>query len=295
MEINLQALALKNYYDVYPASAGHRVSGDVRVFTNVHSPQLHNERNVLVYLPPSYRESDRHYPVLYMHDGQNLYDAATSFAGEWGVDEAMEQLAREEGLEAIVVAIPNMGSDRLDEYSPFADPAAGGGGKGNQYVSFIVNTLKPLIDTELRTLPQRRSTGIMGSSMGGLISLYAFFRREDIFGFAGVMSPSLWFARGAIYHYVETASYLPGRIYLDAGTRELGGSRLALLKRARSRSYYASVRRLKRILVSKGYRPRRDLMHVEEKWATHSEAAWARRVPCAIRFFLTGSMEPPSM
>ena len=291
METTLQIVALKNYYDVYPASAGHRVAGDVRVLTDVYSPQLQNERNVLIYLPPSYVKGDDHYPVLYMHDGQNLYDPATSFAGEWGVDEAMEQLAREEGLEAIVIAIPNMGSDRIDEYSPFADPAQGGG-KGHLYVAFIVNTLKPLIDAHLRTLPHRRTTCVMGSSMGGLISLYAFFRREDIFGFAGVMSPSLWFARGAIYHYVENASYLPGRIYLDAGTRELGGSRFALLKRARSRSYYASVRRLKRILVQKGYRPRRDLMHVEEKWATHSEAAWARRVPCAIRFFLTGSMEP---
>ncbi|MDX1414507.1 MAG: alpha/beta hydrolase-fold protein [Candidatus Promineifilaceae bacterium] len=251
----------------------------------VKSPQLDNSRDIIVYLPPSYSHTTRHYPVLYMHDGQNLFDHATSFAGEWLVDETLEHLAQNEGLEVIVVGIPNDGPRRLDEYSPFVDHGLGGG-HGNQYISFITNTLKPLIDLEFRTLPQRRKTGIMGSSMGGLISLYAFFFREEVFGFAGAMSPSLWFAKGAIYNYIQNASYLPGKVYLDAGTRELGGSAIAPAKRGESRRYYAGVRRMKRILIRKGYRPIRDVLYVEEKWATHNEEAWARRMPRALRFFL---------
>ena len=275
----------QSYHHIY-TGAGHSISGNVVVATDVHSPQLQTHRNVLVYLPPSYDHSDRHYPVLYMHDGQNLFDNATSFSGEWQVDETMEMLSREEQLEAIVVGVPNGGSERLNEYSPFVD-AQYGGGKGNEYVQFLTDTVKPLVDASFRTLPERGNTGVMGSSMGGLISLYAFFYRADYFGFAGVMSPSLWFAKGAVYEYVESMPFRRGKLYLDAGTREFGNVWPEVLTmRARSRRYYASVRRIKRILAKKGYRPVRDMMHVEEKWATHNEAAWARRLPNALRFFM---------
>ncbi len=275
----------KPYHEIYSKENGHQVVGNILIAQDVYSPQLYNKRDIVIYLPPSYKYSDKRYPVIYMHDGQNLFDNATSFAGEWLVDETLERLALNEGLEAIVVGIANNGNKRLDEYSPFVDHSYGGG-EGNRYVSFIANTLKPLIDNQFRTLPQRRKTGIMGSSMGGLISLYAFFYREDVFGFVGAMSPSLWFARGAIYSYIESASFLPGKVYLDAGTRELGGSAQALTSRKRSRNYYAGVRRMKRLLVRKGYRPVRDILYVEEKWANHGEEAWARRLPAAIRFFL---------
>lgn len=282
----IQHINWHTYQDVFPKDAGHRVVGNVRVARDIESPQLGNHRDIIVYLPPSYQESSKRYPVLYMHDGQNLFDHATSFAGEWLVDETLEDLAYNEGLETIVVGIANNGFKRLDEYSPFIDHGLGGG-QGNHYISFITNTLKPLVDHEFRTLPQRRKTGIMGSSMGGLISLYAFFFREEIFGFAGAMSPSLWFAKGAIFGYVQSASYLPGKVYLDAGTRELGGSAQSVAKRRESRRYYAGVRLMKRLLVKKGYRPIRDVLYVEEKWAQHREAAWARRLPGALRFFLS--------
>ena len=287
LPLPLQNVIWQDYQEVYPKDSGHRVVGNVLVAQNVVSPQLNNGRDIIVYLPPSYTMSSKRYPVLYMHDGQNLFDHATSYAGEWLVDETLEDLARNEGLEAIVIGISNNGAKRLDEYSPFVDHTYGGG-QGNHYVSFIANTLKPLIDHEFRTLPQRRKTGIIGSSMGGLISLYAFFHREDIFGFAGAMSPSLWFAKGAIYGYIQTASYLPGKVYLDAGTRELGGSPHAVAQRRESRRYYAGVRRMKRLLLNKGYRPIRDILYVEEQWARHSEEAWARRLPRALRFFLGG-------
>ena len=286
----MQKLSWQPYHAIFPREKGHQVSGNIQVLRDVHSPALNNDRDILVYLPPSYSESthgasQKRYPVLYMHDGQNLFDPATSFAGEWGVDEVLETLAAETGLEAIVVGIPNIGNSRLDEYSPFHDPLRGGG-RGNLYLSFITHTLKPLIDEQFLTLPDRKHTGIMGSSMGGLISLYGFFHREHIFGFAGVMSPSFWFGHGAIFDYVKNAPFVPGKIYLDVGTREQGGSMVALRKLANSRRTYGSVRRMKRLLVRKGYRLRRQLLYVEEKWAGHNEAAWARRLPQALRFFL---------
>ena len=281
----------QDYRAYYSHSHGHSVSGIIRIASNVFSPQLANKRDLLVYLPPSYHHSERHYPVIYMQDGQNLFDNATSYAGEWGVDETMEYLALQEGLEAIVVGIPNAGIHRIDEYSPFRDGRLGGG-RGDEYLRFIIDTIKPQIDTEFRTLPGRRYTGILGSSMGGLISLYAFFEHPTVFGFAGVMSPSLWFAGGAILDYVDAAPFHTGKIYLDAGTREYGESQNSgrLHRAAASRRYYASVRRLKGMLVRKGYRPLRDLLHVEEKWAGHSESSWARRLPPALRFLLTEAL-----
>jgi predicted alpha/beta superfamily hydrolase len=191
----VQWLAYGEYYD---SGRGHQVSGTIRVAPAVHSPELGNRRDILVYLPPSYHEGEGRYPVIYMQDGQNLFDEATSYAGEWGVDETMEALGREEGLEAIIVGVPNMGIQRVDEYSPFRDRRLGGG-RGDDYLRFLTQTLKPQIDRDFRTLGGRKHTGILGSSLGGLISLYGFFRAPAVFGFAGVMSPSLWFAGGAIY------------------------------------------------------------------------------------------------
>jgi len=283
----VEPITWHDYRSYYNGRADHHVSGIIRVAAQVRSPQLHNARDLLVYLPPSYPYTRRRYPVIYMHDGQNLFDHATSFAGEWGVDETMEQLAYGEGLEAIIVGINNTGPQRLAEYTPFRDRHFGGG-RGNHYLDFITQTVKPLIDQDLRTLPEPRYTGVMGSSLGGLISLYAFFRHPDVFGFAGVMSPSLWFADQAIFDFVDAAAYHPGKLYLDAGTREHGEQSAtgAMHRAAASRRYYASVRRMKAMLVRKGYRPLRDLMHVEEKWAGHSESSWARRLGPALRFLL---------
>lgn len=270
-------------YRSFRNGEAHTVVGELKVLPDFNSPQLMNQRDLLVYLPPSYESSDRRYPVLYLHDGQNLFDATTSFAGEWQVDETMESLSQV-GLEAVVVGIPNAGVARLDEYSPFYEPSHGGG-LGDQYLAFIVEAIKPVIDDNFRTLPGREHTGIMGSSMGGLISLYAYFHRPEVFGLAGALSPSLWFAKGAIYDYIQKAPYISGKIYMDAGTREYGDGGW-LNSRYRSRRYYAGVRRMQRLLVKKGFRPRQDLLYVQEKWARHEEGAWARRFPKAIRFLL---------
>lgn len=250
----------------------HTVVGTMKALAQLESPQLGNRRDILVYLPPSYNRSQRRYPVIYMHDGQNLFDKATSFGEEWEVDQTLEAASRD-GLEAIVVGIPNLGPERLNEYSPWRDRKHEQGGKGNAYLDWIVHTLKPLIDRDFRTMPGRGSTGIAGSSMGGLISLYAFFRHPDVFGFAGVMSPALWFAGHSIYPYIKERPFVPGRLYLDVGTSE-GSEELH------------DVRRLKELLAQKGYKTGHDLLYVVEMGGQHNERAWARRLRRELHFLL---------
>lgn len=254
----------------------HTVVGTLKQRSAVYSPQLANERPIFVWLPPDYAHSERRYPTIYMHDGQNLFDRAASYTGEWQVDETMHALSYE-GLPAIIVGIPNMGADRVHEYSPFVD-ARYGGGRGDRYLDFLVETLKPMIDRDFRTLAAREYTGIVGSSMGGLISLYGCLRHGDIFGFAGVISPSLWFAHRAIFSFAAQAARGSGAIYLDVGGRE-----------SASESNYAlwNAREMNILLQQKGYRPDETLRYHEAPDATHSEAEWARRLPDAFRFLLT--------
>jgi predicted alpha/beta superfamily hydrolase len=273
-------------YDQWKRGEPHSATGTILVREKVWSFHLKNSRPLLVYLPPSYSiQPERRYPVLYMQDGQNLFDHGTSYTSEWRVDETMQRLSRE-GVEAIVAGIPHAGGQRLAEYGPF-DDLYHGAGRGDQYLAFLADTVKPLIDRDFRTLSDREHTGILGSSMGGLLSLYAFFRCPHLFSCAGMMSPSLWFANHAIFPFVENAPFNPGRLYMDVGTRELGGSHTEGAARSRSRRYYASVRRMKRLLVRKGYRPQHDLLVVEDKWAAHNEDAWANRLPVALRFLLS--------
>lgn len=257
----------------YPSEGeGHTVVGTVKCLEKVRSPELENERDILVYLPPSYATGAKRYPVLYMHDGQNLFDRATSFGEEWEVDQTLEA-ASAEGLEAIVVGIPNLGPERLNEYSPWHDRRHDAGGRGEAYVRFVADTLKPIVDADFRTRPEREATGIAGSSMGGLISLYAFFRRPEVFGFTGVMSPALWFAGHSVFPYVKDRPFFPGRIYLDVGTNE-GSEELH------------DVRRLKELLDRKGYRTGHDLLYVVEMGGAHNERAWARRLRRELHFLL---------
>jgi predicted alpha/beta superfamily hydrolase len=249
-----------------------RKQGTLHALGPVTSYELGNTRDILVYLPPGYEKGDRRYPVIYMQDGQNLFDPATSFAGDWGLLEGLNGLAGRSRV-PIVVAIPNMGEARINEYSPFVDSLAGGG-RGDQYLDFLLNSLKPVIDRQFRTVPGREATGIAGSSMGGLLSLYGFFRRPEVFGFSAALSPSLWFADRAIFPFVEAAPFLPGRIYLDIGTEEGSASLM-------------NARAMRELLRAKGYREGVDLRWVEEFGAGHTEAAWGRRFMAAIPFLLT--------
>ncbi len=252
-------------WEDYPKGGQHTVVGTVKIGKEFLSPELGNKRDVLVCLPSSYNDDNRRYQVLYMHDGQNLFDRATAFAGQdWQVDETLGKL-KSEGLETIVVGLNNIGDQRLKEYNPFAEFH---GGRGEHYLDFIINTVKPAIDRGFRTLPGQAHTGMMGSSMGGLISLYAFFRYPEVFSFVGAMSPSFWFAKGAIYDYVTEAAINPGKVYLDNGTHE------------------NSAQRMYRLLSRKGYRSDQNLLYIVDEGAGHEEAAWAGRLPGALRFLL---------
>jgi predicted alpha/beta superfamily hydrolase/uncharacterized protein involved in tolerance to divalent cations len=281
------AAAWLDYADVYPRGQ-HTVSGTIKILRGLKSPQLSNHRDILVYLPPSYDAQDaqaRRYPVLYMHDGQNLFDAATSFAGEWHADETMEMLARQ-GLEAIIVGIPNIGERRFQEYIPFASPDVEGV-QGEEYVAFTADTVKPIIDRDFRTRPERGATGVAGSSLGGLISLYAYFSRPEVFGLAGVFSPALRWGKRGIFPFINRAEFSPGKIYMDVGTAE--GVGLADTRRAQrpfAFQYLLLVRRMDEMLRRKGYRPGVSLRYVEDEGGIHHESAWARRLPAALRFLL---------
>jgi predicted alpha/beta superfamily hydrolase len=251
-----------------------RAHGLLKILRGLHSPQLNNARDITVYLPPSYHSAgDRRYPVLYMHDGQNLFDARTSFAGEWHVDGVIDA-SSSEGLEAIVVGIPNMGAERCNEYSPFDDPRHGAA-RGDAYLDFMVDTIKPIIDTDFRTQSAPAQTGIVGSSMGGLISLYAIFKRPDVFGLTGVMSPALWYGERRIFDFLAQQQQQRGRIYVDVGTKE-GSAELRDVTRLRDR------------LLEIGYRHGHDLLFIVDFGAGHNEQAWAGRMKKMLTFFLRG-------
>ncbi len=154
-------------------------------------PQLNRKRRIWVYLPKTYTYSSKTYPVLYMHDGQNLFNEQTAFSGEWGVDECLDSLQQLTGKECIVVGIDNGADKRMTEYNPY-DNDKFGKGEGKQYVDFLVNTLKPFIDSKYRTKKGPEYTFTAGSSMGALISLYAVIQYPKVFGGAGIFSPAFW-------------------------------------------------------------------------------------------------------
>lgn len=182
--------------------------------------KLNKTRRVWVYLPQDYSASaNKRYPVLYMQDGQNLFSASTAANGEWEVDETLSELEKKENAGVIIVAIDNGGAERIDEYSPWNNPEYGGG-KGKEYLDFIAYSLKPCIDMLYRTKPDRLHTGIMGSSLGALVSLYAAFKYEQVFSKFGIFSPSLWLS-DSIYMLPKTTCHkYPSKIYLMSGILE---------------------------------------------------------------------------
>ena len=192
---------------------------NVHVMPAIKMGTLQRERTYRIYLPESYEDSDKHYPVLYMHDGQNLFDDATSYVGEWGVDETLNQLAQTCGLEVIVVGIDHGDKLRMTELNPY-DNERFGKGEGDAYVDFLVNELKPRIDREYRTLPEREHTAVMGSSMGGLISNHAINRHPDVFGKAGIFSPSYWIAPQMFASTKNNPRLKETRTYLLTGKLE---------------------------------------------------------------------------
>lgn len=244
-------------------------------FGAAHAPLA--PRNVLVYLPPGYGEdSTRRYPVFYMHDAQNLFNPEDAFGGvAWAADETAQRLILNGEVEPlIIVGIYNTGG-RLDEYTPTA--ATGGrmrgrGGQADAYGRMIIEELKPFIDREYLTRPEREFTGIGGSSLGGLVSLYLGFKRPDVFSRVAAISPAVWWANNQIIR--ETAKLperIPLRIWLDIGKKE--GIRIK-----------HQVRALKEMLLAQGWQLNADLGYLEISGARHEEAAWAARFDQVLKF-----------
>ena len=176
-------------------------------------------RDIWLYLPPDYSNSDERYPVIYIHDGQNVFDSKTSYAGEWGVDELLNDLYTKTKQGFIVVGINNVGAERMNEYSPWTNEKYGGG-SGDRYIQMIAKELKPFIDATYRTKPKPESTAIIGSSMGGLISYYAGLEYPEVFGKSGVISPSFWFSKEVINFTKQKAQQENSRMYLLLGDQE---------------------------------------------------------------------------
>jgi predicted alpha/beta superfamily hydrolase len=258
----------------------HTLSGNIKRHRVFPSKVLGNRRDVLVYLPPGYsRFSRKRYPVLYLHDGQNVFDASTSFGGvEWGVDETAERLIRAKVIEpVIIVAVANVGDDRVHEYAPTPGVIETKGrrkkrsrGIARLYARFLIEELKAFIDKRYRTKPEAEFTALGGSSLGALATLAIGFWFPNVFSRLIAMSPSVWWDNQAIVLMVQRlASKLPLQIWLDTGTREEGWQRARALRDA---------------LVEKGWAIGCDLQYVEVEGADHSEAAWSQRVEPALRF-----------
>ena len=233
-----------------------------------HSRYLPDDRDVTVFLPPGYDDDpERRFPVLYLHDGQNLFDPATAFTrGEhWRVAETTTALINDSRIEPlIVVGIHNTGKRRLNEYTPTPDKRRGGA-EADAYGLLLSEELKPFIDRSYRTLQDPFYTGLGGSSLGGLVSLYLGLIRPDVFGRLAVMSPSVWWDRRAILRYVRDAHPKPRlRVWLDIGTAE-------------GRQHVTNLRLLKAGMVHAGWVDGDDLHYEEIEGAPHSEAAWADR------------------
>lgn len=184
-------------------------------------PQLDRSRRIWIYFPPDYDESENHYPVLYMHDGQNLFDTYTSYSGEWEVDETLNELFEDGYQVPIVVGIDNGGTERINEYTPWINSEYGGG-LGGPYIDFVVETLKPYIDDNYRTLPDRDNTAIWGSSLGGLISYYGILKYQEKFSKAGVYSPSYWWSDSVWTFPCEMGLQQQMKIYQMTGSLEAG-------------------------------------------------------------------------
>jgi predicted alpha/beta superfamily hydrolase len=228
-----------------------------------------------VYLPPGYDDQPaRRYPVLYLHDGQNLFDGATSFiAGmDWHVGQTADHVIGTGTVEPlIIVGIYNTGKQRIREYTPTRVPRLGGG-RADRYAKFLIEELKPFVENEYRTVSQAENTGIGGSSLGGLVSLYLGLKMPNVFGKLAALSPSVWWNQRVMHRFAAAAQVNPRpRIWLDIGTKE--GPRVV-----------QDVEQFRDVLLKKGWRLGEDLHYERAEGAEHNEAAWARRVGPFLQF-----------
>ncbi|WP_426113114.1 alpha/beta hydrolase [Massilia sp. PWRC2] len=257
--------------DIYPFfGAAH---GTVDIAPEVFSEQLNNSRRLRIYYPPSYREnSAKRYPVLYMHDGQNLFDPITAAYGvAWDLAASLDSLIATGQMEEIIVVGIDNSAARLAEYTPCCDPRHGGG-QLSAYEAFVADTVKPLIDRTRRTLPGRQHTALMGSSLGGLAALAIARHRPAQFSMAAGLSSSFWWAGQAMIKDPPgpARASLPQRFYIDAGTVDDG---------------LDDTKAMHDALLAQGYTDGRDLLLYEAPGGRHNEASWAARVQRPLLWF----------
>ena len=233
-------------------------------------PNLNSiSHKIWVYVPPNYDTSSKKYPVIYMHDAQNLFDAAASYSGEWQVDEALNKLYNETGKGFIVVAVENGGEERINEYTPWSNEKYGGG-KGALYIDFIVKTLKPYIDSTYRTKPQQKYTGLMGSSLGGLISYYGGLKYPDTFGKIGALSTSFWFSNEVEGFTSEKGKLSKTNLYLLVGGKE--GDEME-----------KDTQRMKKLLIETGFK-QQNLRSKIVPEGQHNESFWRSEFAVAVKW-----------
>jgi len=259
---------------VYPVGA--HDYGALRLYPEVRSSHLPHAHDVIVCLPPGYdRDRTRRYPVMYLHDGQNVFDdyPMAPFGVQWGIDTTARALMYAGLVEPVIlVAIGNAGRERIDEYTPTRDNAHDAGGMADKYGRMLVNEIKPLIDQDFRTLSDAMNTSVGGSSLGGLLSLHLGITYPHVFGKLALLSPSVWWDDRWIVRQLSTfrAPHESLRIWLDVGTGET-----RMLKGARL---------LYRTLVRRGWTPGEDLKYLEVAGALHDERAWGDRVGQVMQF-----------
>jgi predicted alpha/beta superfamily hydrolase len=256
--------------------------GRLVVHADFPSAHLGNRRALTVYLPPGYDEQEsRRYPVVYMHDGQNLFDPArAAFGVAWEADDTAERLINAGRIPPLLIVGIDNAPLRVDEYTYHRDPRERAGGRGAPYARFVLDEVKPFIDATYRTLPDRRQTAVVGSSLGGLISLSMARGRHERFALCGALSPSLWWAGGRVLdEYEEGDGWMRRmRFWIDMGTRE--GSRRGHVTPAVRRT-----RRLADCLDAAGLVPGRDYYYREVAGGEHNEAAWAARFDKVLLYF----------
>lgn len=248
----------------------HTAQPNVQILENVLTiPGLDRDRTLRIYLPPGYEQGKKRYPVLYMHDAQNLFDDATSYVGEWGVDEHLNSLAETDGLELIVVGIDNGQSNRNTELTPWANKRLGEP-EGEAYTKFLVEVVKPYVDKNYRTKPGRKHTAIMGSSLGGLISHYAIYAYPKVFSKAGIFSPSYWVSEEAFSFTSDNPVPKNTRLYLLVGGQE--GPVMA-----------NPMQRMYEFVKEQGH-PAENISAKNQPEGKHNEAFWSSEFKEAIRW-----------
>lgn len=244
-------------------------------------------RDVVVWLPPGYEaNTSRRYPVIYFHDGQNVFDGATSFipGQEWRADEAADSLIRNRRVPPfLMVAVANT-AKRMSEYTRVPDERHGGGGQ-SAYDRFLLEELQPFIDATYRTRRGAASTGIVGSSLGGLAAISLGLSHPDRFGLVGCVSPSVWWGKGEVVRFVQSGEGHPVRLWLDMGTAE---GRAAMPEPDEN---ILGARALRDACLARGWREGEDFRYHEAAGAGHNERAWAQRLPQILEFLLQ-AVEP---